>query len=64
MFWSEAVITVDYLINGSPTSLLKDKVPAEIWYEQRPNLEKLKVFGCAPYLHLSKNINRGKFDSQ
>ena len=60
MFWPEAVLKAVYLINRSPTSALKNKVPAEIWYGQRPNLGKLKVFGCVAYLHTRPRRRQGK----
>ncbi|KAE8742220.1 hypothetical protein FOCC_FOCC012234 [Frankliniella occidentalis] len=30
-FWFDAVASAVYIINRSPTSCLKDKVPAELW---------------------------------
>ena len=32
--WTETVLAAVYLINRSPTEALKDKVPAELWYEE------------------------------
>lgn len=44
-FWTEAVMmTAMYLINRSPTEALKNKIPAELWYGDRPNLKKIKTF--------------------
>jgi hypothetical protein len=40
--WTEAILTAAYLVNRSPTSSLKDQVPAELWYGEKPNLNKLK----------------------
>lgn len=63
-FWSEAVLAAVYLINRSPTSTLQDKVSAELWYDERPNLRKLRIFGSVAYLHTSKEIVEGKFESR
>lgn len=63
-FWTEAVLTAVYLINRNPTEALKDKVPAELWYGNRPNLVKLRVLGCIAYLHVPRELNPGKFDSR
>lgn len=63
-FWTEAVLTAVYLINRIPTNALENKVPAEIWYGERPNLENLKVFGCTAYLHIPKELVSGKFESR
>lgn len=63
-FWSEAVLTAVYLINRSPTEVLKRKVPAELWYGENPDVQKLRVFGCIAYLRLPKELIKGKFDSR
>lgn len=62
VFWSEAVLTTVHLINRCPTNALKNKLPAEFWYEERPNLQKLRVFGCIAYLHIPKELVNGKFE--
>ena len=63
-FWTEAVLAAVYLINRSPTNALKEKVPAEMWYDEKPNLEKLRIFGCIAYLHIPKELIGGKFESR
>ncbi|GAB1869619.1 Gag-pol polyprotein [Camponotus japonicus] len=63
-FWTEAVLAAVYLINRSPTCALQDKVPAELWYGERPDLRKLRVFGSIVYLHIPKEIVGGKFESR
>lgn len=63
-FWSDAVRTAIFLLNRSPTSALNGEVPATLWYGVKPNLKKLKVFGCLAYLHLPKQLIVGKFDSR
>lgn len=63
-FWSDAIRTAVYLLNRSPTSALNGEVSATLWYGVKPNLKKLKVFGCLAYLHLSKQLVVGKFDSR
>lgn len=64
-FWFEAVCTAVYLINRSPTSALSDmKTPAEMWYGFKPDLSKLRIFGCVAYLHKPKDKTDGKFDAR
>lgn len=48
VLWGESVLTAAYLVNRSPTSVL-DCTPAEKWYNERPNLENLQIFGCTAY---------------
>jgi len=64
VFWSEAVIAAVYLTNRSPTSALKDKLPAELWFGEKQDLRKLRVFGCVAYLHIPKELVNGKFGSR
>lgn len=64
-FWIEAVNTAVYLLNRSPTRALdQGKVPAELWYGVRPNLSKLRVFGCVAFVCKTKEQLKGKFDSR
>lgn len=63
--WSEAVICAVYLTNRSPTKALQgvnlNKTPAELWFDKKPDVSKLKVFGCIAYTHVPKE-KRGKLD--
>lgn len=63
-FWSEAVITAVYLINKNSTKEIKRKVPAKLWYGKKPDVQKLRVFGCIAYLKLPKELIGEKFDSR
>jgi hypothetical protein len=45
-FWAEAVGTACYLVNRSPSSMLDDKTPHEVWTGKKPFLQHLRVFGC------------------
>ena len=48
--WNEAVYTSVFLINSSPTRVLQyKKTPAEMWFGEKPNFEKIKIFGCNAY---------------
>ena len=52
-YWAEAVATAAYLKNHSSTAALEDgTTPYEKWYGHKPNLEHLRVFGCAAYAHV------------
>ena len=52
-YWAEAVATAAYLRNRTITTAFKGNMtPYERWYERKPNLSHLKVFGCAAYAHV------------
>ena len=44
-FWAEAVSTVAYLRNRSPTSALGGKTPYELYHNKKPDVSNLRVFG-------------------
>ena len=48
-FWAEAASTAVYLHNRSPTSSLQNKTPYECWYNEKPDVSNLRVFGCIAY---------------
>ena len=50
--WGEAIMTVTYLRNRCPTSVLKDKTPYEAWTGKRPDISNLRAFGCVAYKHV------------
>lgn len=52
-YWGEAVSTVVYVLNRSPTKSLEGITPYEAWYGKKPRVEHLRVFGC---VGLVKNI--------
>lgn len=61
--WSEAVMAATYLINRSPTVVLKNKTPYEMWFNRKPNISNLRIFGCRALCHIPKEL-RQKLDSK
>lgn len=63
--WSEAILTATYLINRSPTAALKENTtPAEKWYGVKPNLNKLRIFGCQAFVLIPKPKRKSKMDAK
>jgi hypothetical protein len=60
-FWAEAVVTTCYLVNRSPSSMLDNKTPQEVWTGKKPSLTHVKVFCCEAYCHVP-NESRSKLD--
>ena len=48
--WGEAIMTAVYLLNRSPTRSLDGKTPHEAWYNKKPAVHHLRVFGCITYM--------------
>jgi hypothetical protein len=51
-FWAEAVACSVYLLNRSPTTKLKLKVPQEAWSGTKLNVVHLRTFRCIAYAHI------------
>lgn len=64
ILWGEALYVSTYVTNRSPTSaLLNTKTPYEMWFNSKPDVSKLKVFGCLAYSHINK-VHRRKLDKK
>ena len=55
--------TACYLVNRSPTPVLEDKTPHEVWNGKIISLSHLRVFGCDAYVHVPKE-KRTKLDNK
>lgn len=59
--WAEAVLTATYLMNRSPTRLLRSGLtPYEAFYGSRPSIQHLRVFNCVAYAKISARKTQGK----
>ena len=50
--WAECSRHVGDLINMTPSSTTHGKTPYELWYNKKPSVRFVKVFGCAAYAHI------------
>ena len=55
--------TACYLVNRSPSSVLEDNTPQEVWIGKKPSFSHLRVFGCDSYVHVPKE-KQTKLDSK
>jgi hypothetical protein len=55
--------TTYYLVNRSPSSVMYDNNPQEVWTGKKHSLTHLKVFGCEAYVHVPKE-NRSNLDKK
>jgi transposase InsO family protein len=63
IFWAEAVATAVYVLNLSPTKAVMNKTPFEAWFERKPGVGHLRVFGCIAYT-LIPSQRRTKLDEK
>ena len=47
--WAEALQTVVYLLNLSPSKAILLEVPQVLWSGKEPTYDRLRVFGCEAY---------------
>ncbi|GIL64180.1 hypothetical protein Vafri_18153, partial [Volvox africanus] len=57
--WAEAISTANYLRNISPVA--GRRKPYEAFFDERPDVSHLRIFGCAAYVHVPKE-KRNKLD--
>ena len=62
-FWAEAVQVAVYIRNRSPTVALNNKTPYECWFNRKPDVSNLRVFGSECYVHIPDNF-RQKLDAK
>eukprot|EP01018_Ginkgo_biloba_P000406 Gb_07443 [translate_table: standard] len=62
-YWAEAVATVVYILNRSPTKSVKNITPKEAWSGHKPSITHFRVFGYVAYVHIPDK-KRKKLDAK
>ncbi len=60
-FWAEAIATVVYIMNRTPTATVHGMTPEEKFIGKIPDVSHLRVFGCIAYVHVPDE-KRSKLD--
>jgi uncharacterized membrane protein YvbJ len=53
--WAEAAMTVVYVHNKSPHRVLENKTMKEMFSEDKPEVNHLRIFGSPVYVHVPKD---------
>lgn len=61
--WAEAVNTAVYTLNRTIGSRVHTKTPFELWYNKKPDLSHMRVFGSDAYA-LVPDVSRKKWDAK
>jgi hypothetical protein len=62
-FWGDALGAFVHVLNRSPSSSLDGITPYEAWFNHKPSVSHLRVFGCQAYVHVQKD-KRKSFESK
>ena len=61
-FWAEALHTLVYTLNRTPRSANPGITPCEAFFDVKPDVSNLRIFGSLAYVHVQKD-KRGPFGS-
>ena len=62
-YWAEAVACAIYILNRSPTKIVRDKIPQEAWSGKHHCVSHFRVFVCIAYAHVLTET-RSKLDDK
>ena len=57
-FWWDAAAAFVHAHNRSPTSAVSGKTPYELWFNSKPDVSHLRVFGCTSYVLVKKDQHK------
>lgn len=60
--WPEAVRAAVYMLNRSTNSKCIDSTPFEKWFDSKPELGHVKIFGSECFVQIPKQLGRKKWD--
>jgi hypothetical protein len=63
IYWADAVHSAVYILNRTPTKVVKNSTPYEAWFCRKPTLSHLKIFGSTCYVHIPSKL-RQKLDGK
>ena len=61
--WAEAAKTMVYVQNHTPHRALENKTPEEVFFDKKPEVRHLRIFGCPMYIHILKEKRTNLYPS-
>jgi hypothetical protein len=61
--WGEAVATMMYVLNCSPTKSVDGMTPFKAWFGKKPGVQHLRTFGCVVHVK-DTTLNLKKLDDR
>ena len=55
-YWAEEIACSIYILNRSPTKIVKDKTPLEAWSGVKLDVTNLGVFGSVAYTYVLEEL--------
>lgn len=62
-YWAEAMACAVYILNRSPTKIVKNMIPQQAWSGKHHCVSHLRVLGCIAYAYVPKEV-RSKLDGK
>jgi transposase InsO family protein len=59
-WWEFAIEHTVYCYNRTPIKHIKWRTPFEVIHRQKPDISKLRVFGCGAYVYLPPSVRKNK----
>lgn len=64
MYWSEIVQTAAYLKNRTLACTVERKTPYEIFFNEKPSVKYLKLYGSRVYVRVPEQLRKSKWDNK
>jgi hypothetical protein len=57
-YWAVAMSCFVYILNRSPTTSVKDKLPQEAWSGTKLIMSHSRIFGCIAFAHVPEELRK------
>ncbi|KMQ84192.1 rna-dependent dna polymerase [Lasius niger] len=64
MFWPEVIQAAAYLKNRTLANTIETKSPYEIFFNEKPNVKYLKIYGSRVFVRIPEQLRKSKWDDK